>query len=124
VLVNLGLAVKAWTSGVLRATLHRAIVQADADGGFRARRSMPYFVQPRDQVRSNQLEQRGRASERDRQRADPQRARTGRAEPDPGGRYRRRERERRDERRVLPREDRGVVQGDAGARAGGARGDG
>ncbi|BGP39938.1 hypothetical protein JCM10450v2_003917 [Rhodotorula kratochvilovae] len=51
VLVNVGLAVEAWTSGVLRATLHRVIVQPGADGGFRARRSMPYFVQPRDQVR-------------------------------------------------------------------------
>ncbi|GAA5826852.1 hypothetical protein JCM3770_004849 [Rhodotorula araucariae] len=50
VLVNLGLAVEAWTSGVLRATLHRVTVQPDAYGGLRARKSVPYFVQPRDQL--------------------------------------------------------------------------
>lgn len=52
VLVNLGLALEAWTSGVLRATLHRVNVQPEpVHGGFRERKSMPYFVQPRDQVR-------------------------------------------------------------------------
>ncbi|GAA5846105.1 hypothetical protein JCM9279_004787 [Rhodotorula babjevae] len=66
VLVNLGLAVEAWTSGVLRATLHRVIVQPDADGGFRARRSMPYFVQPRDQVVLNPIKMDGTVDESER----------------------------------------------------------
>ncbi|GAA5909980.1 hypothetical protein JCM8208_006405 [Rhodotorula glutinis] len=61
ILVNLGFAVEAWTSGVLRATLHRAIVQLYVDGGFRARGSTPYVVQPRNQVRSSRFRKRSQS---------------------------------------------------------------
>ncbi|GAA5839341.1 hypothetical protein JCM11251_003955 [Rhodosporidiobolus azoricus] len=55
VLVNLGLAVEAWTSSTLRATLHRVVVQPEEDGGFKQRLSMPYFVQPKPDVVFNPI---------------------------------------------------------------------
>ncbi|GAA5914339.1 hypothetical protein JCM6882_008165 [Rhodosporidiobolus microsporus] len=55
VLVNLGLAVEAWTSSTLRATLHRVVVQPEPDGGFKQRMSMPYFVQPKPDVVFNPI---------------------------------------------------------------------
>lgn len=51
VLVNVGLALEAWTGGLLRATMHRVILpEPNEDGSIPARRSMTMFTQPCDDV--------------------------------------------------------------------------
>lgn len=73
VLVNVGMALEAWTGesfavcltsplvcspgtmmpagGQLRATLHRVVFPKDDKGGYKARKSIPFFVQPTHSVK-------------------------------------------------------------------------
>ncbi|KAI5480448.1 Clavaminate synthase-like protein [Pseudohyphozyma bogoriensis] len=55
VLVNVGLALELWSSNVLKATLHRVITHTEPEGGFKARKSIAYFVQPKDEVVFNKI---------------------------------------------------------------------
>lgn len=59
VLVNVGLQMEAWTGGLAKATLHRVVPQPRPEGGFKARKSMPYFARADDNVVLNPVDSEG-----------------------------------------------------------------